>query len=152
VDRQGPALVGRAVERFDRLLRLAVVGHFHEAEPARASGFLVRDYLGALDLAELLEERVQVVLGAIPDQVADVNILRHRKTFLRPRPPANGLLGPRLTGPWGLTEIRRNPDPPFPRTADQLCWCRPARHPACYGTVAPLLIFDAAAPPFRRAV
>src|SRR6516164_3958292 len=40
VNRQGPAVVVEAVQRFDGLLGLAVVFHFHKAEATRAPGLL----------------------------------------------------------------------------------------------------------------
>src|SRR6516225_11793317 len=86
VNRQGPAVVVEAVQRFDGLLGLAVVFHFHKAEATRAPGLLVRDHLGPGHLAVLFKQLQQVVGGCIPHEIADVNILRHSENLSVPAP------------------------------------------------------------------
>src|SRR5262249_52442445 len=48
---------------------------------ARPTRLAVHDHLRPCHLAVLLEQGVQVVLVGIPDEIADINILRHHKTF-----------------------------------------------------------------------
>src|SRR5207249_9424678 len=55
--------------------------HFHEPEAARPAGLPVRHDLRARHVAMLLEQSQQIVGRCIPDEVADVDILRHLKTF-----------------------------------------------------------------------
>jgi hypothetical protein len=65
------------VERRDRGLGLGFVGHFDEAEPARAAGLAVRHHLGAGDRAGLLKHRDEVFGRRCPGQVADVDVRCH---------------------------------------------------------------------------
>jgi hypothetical protein len=77
-------LVVRAVQGVDSLLGFAIVIHFHKPETARPTGFPIRDHLGSGHIAVLLEQRQEVVSCTFPREVADVNILRHLRTFLCP--------------------------------------------------------------------
>src|SRR5207245_5752193 len=77
---------------LDGLLRLRVVFHLHEAEAARASGLAVGNHLSAAHLAVLAEQFQEIVVGRVPHEIADIDILRHsEKPFragCRPRPCA----------------------------------------------------------------
>src|SRR5262249_30991165 len=89
VDRQGAALERGPVERLDRRRGLAVVGHFDEPEAPRAARLPVGDDLGLRHRPVLLEQTQQVVGAGIPDEIADVDVLRHRRSdpFRAPGPP-----------------------------------------------------------------
>src|SRR5262249_13564271 len=80
-DGQGPAAAIRALGGVDGLRGLTVIVHADEPEAARPAGLPVGNHLGASHLAVLLKQGQQIVGGRGPDQVADVNILRHHRTF-----------------------------------------------------------------------
>src|SRR5262245_34710240 len=63
-----------AVKRLDRRLALGVVGHRDEPESTRAAGFAIGDDRRLADLAVLREEVVQVLIGGLVRQVADVDV------------------------------------------------------------------------------
>jgi hypothetical protein len=69
------------IQSLDCSLGFGIVLHFHETKAARPAGFLVHDHLSPIDRAVFLEQGQQIVCRGFPDQVADVNILRHRNTF-----------------------------------------------------------------------
>jgi hypothetical protein len=77
-------LVVRAVQGVDGLLGFGIVVHFHKPETTRPASLSVRDDLGSGYVAVLLKQGQQVVGCAFPSKVADVNILRHLRTFLCP--------------------------------------------------------------------
>ena len=86
----------------------------------------------------LLEQRVQVVLGGIPDEVTDVNVLRHRKTFPvhqfeppLPRAAATGPTAPETSPGMGATAAARTASAPPGVTSRP---SRPARGAASGGT------------------
>jgi hypothetical protein len=81
VNCQWPASEVGTVEGSDCPISFAVIFHFHEAEASRTPGLTVHDHLRPSDLAVLLKEVVQVVLRGIPNEIADIDILRHLKTF-----------------------------------------------------------------------
>jgi hypothetical protein len=83
---QGPTAILGAIEGIDRLLRLAIILHFHKAEAARPAGLAVGDHLGAGHCAMFLEHGQQVVGGRFPCQIADVDIFRHFKNLSVPGP------------------------------------------------------------------
>src|SRR5262249_11850849 len=95
VDGQRPALKLGAVEGVDGLLGLGVIIHFDEPEAARTAGLAVGDDLGAGDFPVLLEKGQQVVGAGIPNEIANVNVLRHRK---KPFVPGLPQTTPRRTG------------------------------------------------------
>ncbi len=84
VYRQGAALMFLPVECINRFLGFVVAFHFDEAEAARAAGFAIGDYLGSSHRAVFFEKSQQVVGRAFPRKVADINILRHLRTFPGP--------------------------------------------------------------------
>jgi hypothetical protein len=81
IHRQRSATEVGTVEGRDCTIGFAVIFHFDEAESTRAPCLTVHDHLGPGDFPVLLKEVVQVVLRGIPNQVADINVLRHLKTF-----------------------------------------------------------------------
>ena len=77
VDGERPAFEVGTIEGVDGFLGLAIVVHFHKPKPARSAGLPVRNHLGSGHRAVPLKQGQQVVGCAIPNQIADVNILRH---------------------------------------------------------------------------
>jgi hypothetical protein len=65
-------------------LSLVVIGHFHETEAARATSFPIGDYLSPNYGAVAFEKCHKVVGSAFPRKVADINVLRHQRTFPGP--------------------------------------------------------------------
>src|SRR5262249_59820505 len=84
VDRQRPTSVVGAIQGVNGLLGFRIVIHFHKPETTRPARFAVGNYLGSGYVAVLLEQGQQVVGCAFPREIADVNILRHLRTFLCP--------------------------------------------------------------------
>src|SRR5438034_3947576 len=79
VDGERPAFEVGTIEGVDGFLGLAVVVHFHKAKPARSAGLPIRNHLSSGHRAVPLKQGQQVVGCAIPNQIADVDILRHSK-------------------------------------------------------------------------
>src|SRR5439155_5464814 len=77
VDSERPAFEVGTIEGVDGFLGLAVVVHFHKPKPTRSAGLPVRNHLSSSHRAVPLKQGQQVVGCAIPNQIADVNILRH---------------------------------------------------------------------------
>src|SRR6266481_6159921 len=77
IDSERSAFEVGTIESFDGLLGLAIVVHFHKAKPARSAGLPIRNHLGSGHRAVRLKQGQQVVGCAIPNQIADVDILRH---------------------------------------------------------------------------
>src|SRR5882762_3331163 len=82
VDGERPAFEVGTIEGFDGFLGLAVVVHFHKPKPTRSAGLPVRNHLSSGHRTVPLKQGHQVVGCAIPNQIADVDILRHSKENL----------------------------------------------------------------------
>ena len=70
------------VQCFDGTLRLTVVCHLDEGEPARLASIAVQDDMYFLYVAVRREEGAQLLLRGVEIQVADVNIFHGKPTFL----------------------------------------------------------------------
>ena len=70
IDRQRPAAEAMLVQLADGILRVLVGRHFHEGEPARATGFPVERPHDLGGWADLSEVRTQVVFGCLIGQIA----------------------------------------------------------------------------------
>lgn len=81
VHAEPPSAERFVMQAVDRRLSFRVVGHLDKPEPARPAGFAVRNDLCADYLPVLLKQLEQVVGRGIPREVADVNVLRHQRTF-----------------------------------------------------------------------
>ena len=56
------------------------MGHFHKGKAARPAGIPVRDDLHALDLAQRIKQRPQLILGGLKTPVASKPILHFRSS------------------------------------------------------------------------
>jgi hypothetical protein len=82
VHHEGTTTKVRAVESFHRLSGAAVIGHFHEAESARAACVPVSDDSDRSDFTELAERLAEFFLRRVERHIAHVNVhhllLQHR--------------------------------------------------------------------------
>ena len=65
------------IQGVNGCLGLFGVCHLDKAEPSGAAGVPVRDDLGRIDLAKLLKHPLQIAVGRVKRQVADVQLLSH---------------------------------------------------------------------------
>src|SRR5262249_1691307 len=77
VHRHRTRVVLLAVQALDRGLRGLVICHLDETEALRAARVAVHDDRRGLDAAELPEQCLQVFLGRVVTEIADVKFLRH---------------------------------------------------------------------------
>ncbi len=77
VDDQGAAADVAAVDGRDRLLRLVFARHFDEAEAARLARVAVGDDLGAGDVACFGEQVMEILVGGLIAQIADIEFGCH---------------------------------------------------------------------------
>src|SRR5262245_8907981 len=83
IHHERPAAALEAVECVDCRLHVGLVGHLHETEAARASGFPIHDYFGSGHIAVLLKEGLQIRRGVRPGQIAHIDPLSHPTGPLR---------------------------------------------------------------------
>jgi len=77
VDAERAAAHVATVERADRLVRGVRVAHFHECEPAGATGLTIGDHADGADGSVLAKERLQVRLRGAERKIAYVDPLVH---------------------------------------------------------------------------
>lgn len=77
VDRQVTPADVLPVDRLDRGVRLRGVHHLHEPEPARAPGLPVKHEARRRNLAVLREQLLELGLGRVERQVADIDLLHN---------------------------------------------------------------------------
>lgn len=80
VNGERPSAYFFAVQRTNGGLSLLIAAHLDKAETLGAAGFPIANDLSRFDRTELLKQPLQITVGRVIGQVADVQLLRHAGT------------------------------------------------------------------------